>query len=236
MIVVEEGDSIVLITQPDHARFAAELLALWQTEGFPEHPRRKELLFAIREHDNGWREADAAPRVDQASGRPHDFMSFPLASRLEVWVRGSARYRVDHPYSTLVITKHALELHTDLRHESGWEELMESLEEHQAELLDQCGLQESELEVDYRFLAVGDALSLTACNRWTSLTERRGFQWRFEEDVLYLAPFPLAGSTSFRIPARRIPNRPYSGDADLGSELAAAPWGHRDVRVAPDSP
>jgi len=236
MIVVEEGESLLLITQPDHARFAGELLALWQPQGLPEHPRREELLFAIREHDNGWREADAAPRVDSARGRPHDFVSFPLTSRLEVWQRGSDRHSVDHPYPTLLITRHALELHRDLRHEVGWDEFLKGLEERQAELLDQSGLQGSEVAADYRYLAMADVLSLTACNGWTAPAEKWGLQWRYEDNVLYLAPFPLAGSTSFRVPARRIPNRPYSGDADLGSELAAAPWGHQEVRVAPDLP
>ena len=70
VIVVDKGDLLRVITQPDHARFAAELLSLWRADGLPEHPRREQLLFAVREHDNGWREADAAPWVDPATQKP----------------------------------------------------------------------------------------------------------------------------------------------------------------------
>ena len=65
MIVVRRGASLVLVTQSDHAHFAAELLSLWRLDGFPDHPRRDDILFAVREHDNGWREEDAVPRLDE---------------------------------------------------------------------------------------------------------------------------------------------------------------------------
>ncbi|HEX2162583.1 MAG TPA: DUF3891 family protein, partial [Thermoanaerobaculia bacterium] len=75
MIVYDEGEAWRVVTQPDHARFAGELVALWRAHGVPEHPRRDDLLFAVREHDNGWREEDAAPSWNAAAGRPHDFLS-----------------------------------------------------------------------------------------------------------------------------------------------------------------
>jgi len=50
---------------------------------------------------------------------------------------------------------------------------------------------------------------------------------------LRLSPFPLAGATTLQVPCRRIPNRPYRGDADLGGELATARWGELAVRVVP---
>ncbi|HEX3131324.1 MAG TPA: hypothetical protein VH394_28565, partial [Thermoanaerobaculia bacterium] len=54
-----------------------------------------------------------------------------------------------------------------------------------------------------------------------------------EDGTLHLDPLPLAGSTAFRIPCRRIPRRAYRGDADLGGELAGARWEELPVRVAP---
>ena len=43
-----------------------------RADGLPGHPRRGELLFAAREHDNGWTEVDAYPTVDPDTGRPYD--------------------------------------------------------------------------------------------------------------------------------------------------------------------
>src|SRR6187401_2294836 len=90
MIVASGSARHLVITQPDHARFSAELLSLWRA--LADHPRREELLFAVREHDNGWRETDAAPHWDAEQGRPHDFLSLPRTERIELWQRGTARF------------------------------------------------------------------------------------------------------------------------------------------------
>jgi hypothetical protein len=249
MIVVPEDGERLVITQHDHARLAGELLSLWRAGGLPEHPRRGEILFATREHDNGWREADSAPRVDPSTGRPHDFTSVPLAVRAEVWLRGAARYAESWPYGALLVTWHALELHRDHRGDEAWEEeLLAPLEELLAELLKRTGAPREEVRADSRWLALADGLSLAACNRWTQPTESDGHRFAFRpggggthggqpvDGELWLKPFPLAGATTFRVACRRVPDRPYAGDADLGGELAAARWAALRIRVRPAEP
>src|SRR3954465_10111384 len=61
MIVVPAESSFLLVTQPDHAHLAGEILSLWRAGGLPDNPRRDDLLFAAREHDNGWPAAAPAP-------------------------------------------------------------------------------------------------------------------------------------------------------------------------------
>lgn len=232
MIVVDEGGDHLCITQPDHARFAAELLGLWRGDGLPEHPRRRELLFAVREHDNGWRETDAAPRVDPATGRPHDFLTLPDPERLALWRRGVERWAGERPWAAALIAQHALALHRR-RREDPWRELLAQLRERRAELVEAAGVPARELFRDYRLLELADTLSLAACNRWPQPVRRPGLEARFTGGALRIAPFPLAGATTFQLPVRRIPARPYRGDADLGGQLAAARWTTVPVRVTP---
>jgi hypothetical protein len=226
------------ITQPDHARFAGELMALWRADGLPEHPWRDEILFAVREHDNGWRETDAAPHLDRERGRPHDFRSLPLAERLAVWPRAVGRYTEEHPYAALLIAHHAEALYGEHRGE-GFRELFEVLEAQRDRLLEITGGDVGLLERDYAFLDLADRASLAVCNRWTDGVSRElpdgPVEGRFdpETETLHLDPFPLAGSTTFRIPCRHIPAREYTGDADLAVELATARWGEVRVRVTP---
>lgn len=231
MIVVEEGSKLRVITQPDHARFSAQLLELWMMGGLPDHPRRDDLLFAVREHDNGWRESDSAPMVDRVTSRPHDFLTFPEEERLMVWKRGVERYVDARSYSTLLILEHARVLHT--RAEEIWIPYLDELDEMRAELLDELGLEPAELDADYRYLRLTDKLSLTICNRWQQTLRFAGFESRAGDDWLILEPFPFAGATTFRIPARYIPNRPYDSDVDLGTELASARWEVLKVQVKP---
>ena len=231
MIVVPENDKLLLITQPDHAAFSAELLSLWRAEGVPDHPRRTELLFAVREHDNGWRETDAAPHCDPGSRRPYDFISIPREDRIELWERGAARFAGTHAYAALLITRHALNLHAGRRGQEGWGSFLDYLDELSRGLMEETGLSEDEIAADYRFLDRSDALSLAVCTRRSDPFESHGVRARYLDSTLLLDPFPLAGATTFRIPCRRIPDRPYTGDADLGVEMATARWGEMAVRV-----
>jgi hypothetical protein len=232
MIVVDEEDAFFLVTQPDHARFSGELLALWRADGLPAHPRRDDLLFAAREHDNGWREADAAPRWDAARGRPHDFTSLPAADRVEISERGVARYAGSRPYAALLVVRHALQLFGERRGEPVWERLFALLDELEAELFATTGAGEEEVAADYRFLDLADLASLAACGRWQEPFHRYGASGRPAPGRLVLDPFPLAGTTTFAIPCRRVPRRDYAGDAELGGELAAARWERWLVKVA----
>jgi hypothetical protein len=233
MIVYDEGETLLLITQPDHAHFTGELLALWREDGLPDHPRRADLLFAGREHDNGWREADSAPHCDVIRGRPHDFMSIPREERIAIWERGTARFAGSRPYASLLIACHALALHNDRRGEPEWQAFFAYLDELERGLREATGVASEEVAADYPFLDLGDLASLAICNRWSEPFVRHGVHGAFSDGTLHLDPFPLAGATSFTIPCRRIPGRPYRGDADLGGELAAARWGELSVRVAP---
>ncbi len=236
MIVVDGRPELRFVTQPDHAHLAGEILALWRADGLPAHPRRAEILFAGREHDNGWREADAAPRWDAAAGRPRDFLTMATADRIEIWERGTARFAGSHPYASLLIVRHAQALHRDRAGDPAWQDFLAYLDELARGLLAETGAAPDEVESDYRFLDLADLVSLSALNGAPERFLRHGVAGRRESggETVHLSPFPLAGATAFEVPCRRIPSRPYAGDADLGGELAAARWETVRVRLAPD--
>jgi hypothetical protein len=192
MIVVHDGDSLLLVTQNDHAHFSGELLSLWRDDGLPVAPRRDDIVFAGREHDNGWREADSAPRVDAESGEPFGFLSLPAPDRIEIWRRGIQRYRERRPYAALLIHQHAIALHqafwspgrataatrepagADSRQNGAGDEYAELLDEVRASrdrLLQECGIDEATLLADYPLIQLTDAVSLVACRCFTGKRE-----------------------------------------------------------------
>lgn len=246
MIIAPFRGQLLAVTQNDHAHFAGELLALWRADGLPDHPRRPELLFAAREHDNGWAEIDSAPMCS-SSGRALDFMTVSQDTRQEIWRRGTRRYLERDPYAALLIVRHAIHLHRSQRHDPAWSELFAEWDDHVADLLEETGVEEEAVSDDYRWIELCDLLSLAVCNRWTRELECHGVSGGLEPDgegdksgaapggTLVLEPFPLAGATTFRVACRLIPDRRYSGDSDLAIELATARWIHYVVRVAPSA-
>lgn len=241
MIIATTNSGLELTTQPDHAFFAAELLSLWRGDGFPEHPRRAEVLFAVREHDNGWREPDAAPRILPEEGAPMSFFSAPMELRSEIWLRGIDRFATDHPWASLLILEHAYQLHRPHQGEEGWVGFFEALRSRREDLLEPSSSRlscpeedlESELPRDYYFLELADLLSLAVCSRFEGQIERGGYRFEVSGDSLGLDPFPLAGATRFRVRCRQIPKRPYADAIDLAVTLATARWQDREVRVEP---
>jgi hypothetical protein len=233
MIVTATDDGWRCITQPDHARLSHEILRLWRSDGLPTHPRRSALLYAVLEHDNGWQEADAAPRLDPKRGRPHDFMSHPHAERLDVWRRGIDRHRLDHPYVAALILEHARYLHRSRAGSPDWDGFLDELEELRPELLAEAGCDEATLRADYRWLHTADLLSLTACAGWTERFERWDRSGLLEGETLRLTPFPFAGSTAFSVPCRLLPRAAFHSDAELATALALCRWHEWTFRIAP---
>ena len=233
MIVVDQRGDLRVVGQSDHARLAAEVLSLWRADGLPDHARRDELLFAVREHDNGWRETDAAPHVDLETGRPHTFLDLPDRHRMELWDRGTSRFAADHPYSAVLITRHALALLENRRPLPEWVEFLSSIDQRFTGQLDAAGLERSEIEVDYQWLRLADDLSLRACGVLSETFEHPAARVERVAGEISVDPFPLAGATTFSIPCRLIADRRYESDTDLGVALASARWTKFLVRIRP---
>lgn len=233
MICRLRDSELVVFCQTDHAHLSAELLALWRDPFLLEHPRREDLLFAVRRHDNGWQETDAAPALHPDGDRPHDFMSIPAPLRREIWERGCARFAAERPYVALLIAEHALHLlERDDGGKSTEREFLDRLREQRTTLLEISGLAEEELARDYAWLRLADFLSLVICNGWSEPFERGATKGRLEsEKRLRLEPFPYAGATTFRVACRRLAQRPFTGDADLAGALAASRWEEWAVSV-----
>ena len=115
----------LFITQPDHARLAAEAIARWHDDGFATHPRRDVILLAAREHDNGWLEEDEATYLDP-DGVPLDFVSAPLEVRQRLWPRAVDRVAVRDPYAAALIAQHAITVYAHYGNEPGWTAFFES--------------------------------------------------------------------------------------------------------------
>jgi hypothetical protein len=98
MIRRDDGNDWLLVPQIEHAHAAGEIAAAWRPfspfrlgEGLwvseSQFTLPAEVLFAIRHHDDGWREWDAAPQIDVDTGVPRSFLEMPMSVATEIWGR-----------------------------------------------------------------------------------------------------------------------------------------------------
>jgi hypothetical protein len=222
MILRRDGNSWLCIQQVDHAAMAAEIMAEW--DELTTHARRDQILFAVRNHDNGWIEEDAATHVD-GSGEPLDFISVPVPVKHRIWPRAVARFEREHPYEAALIAQHALTVHGQQRPDGAWRPFFDTMEGLRSHMIDRCGIRaNATLDEDYRFVQLGDQLSLIFCNGWSAPFPRHGGRSILRGSTLETTPDPYGGRTvTMSVRARRIPARTYASRDDLRATIAAAP-------------
>jgi hypothetical protein len=226
MIVRDEGETFLLITQPDHARLAEQILAAVRTEPALESDRAV-ILMAAREHDNGWSDVDAEPNVEPATGRPRDFISGPAPLKYEIWLRGIARGAKMNPRVGALIAEHALTVYGYRRGIPDWEPFFQSITTMRDDLLEQIGAMTGSprelFERQYRCVHLGDSLSLQFCSGWSGPNTTLEYQTTLQNRALLIDPDPFDGATlALRVLGRRIPARRYHDDGELRDALATA--------------
>jgi hypothetical protein len=243
MIVTPTNAGSRLVTQSDHARLAAEMLSLFRLPELVGHPRRELLLRAVREHDNGWWEADSAPRLAESRSTARDFRDFPPDLRQEIWRRGAERYAADSPYLAALLAAHYLRLLRPFGDQPSWSEFRAELAVRQEEWLAAAGESPETAAVDDPWMELSDSLSLAACTGDPAFLALAG--WRAavgsaaggaagDETVeLRLEPFPLAGATSFVLPCRVLGEGLFASESALGVALLSTPWRRLRVRLVP---
>jgi hypothetical protein len=220
LIVRTLDDRIQLITQPDHAHVARAVME--RCAPLSTRPRRDDILLAIAEHDNGWTEEDAAPRVDPATGHIFDFVTAPAHVRQMVWPRGVGRLAANR-WAAALVAQHAITIYDRFRSDPEWTPFFTRMQEMRDTLLHASGLSLDELLGDYGFVRLADLLSLAFCTGWKD--EHRFGKWavqlfdtrvRVTPDAFGDAEIPIA------IDAREVPNRTFRSDADLHREIERA--------------
>jgi hypothetical protein len=225
MIVRDDGASFLLITQPDHARLARDIVAAMRTEPALDGAGRDTVLFATLEHDNGWIEVDAAPTVDSATGRPCDFINGPAHVKHELWPRGIRRAARSDPRAGALIAQHAITVYNYRAAEPGWAPFFGPITALRDDLLQQVGAADGPareaFDREYRCVRLGDVFSLQFCNGWTEPHETFGYRSTLDGSHLLIQPDPFAGAVvPLRVMARRIPAVLYASDAELRAAMA----------------
>ncbi len=212
MIVRKLADSLLLIRQHDHGQISGEFARHWRTSLQPESPT----LYAISEHDVGWRELDDEVRFNPETDSPYSFIDYPLEPKLQAYGDGLDRIEAAEPYAGYLCSMHYSSFARDSQ-EPAAIEFREKETIRRARIKDHLPEKWLEnAEYNFRLLQLCDDLSL-----FVSLNEpgentfpwyRDGFRFLGEkitpvwqdERTLSLTPNPFDESFELAIPYRLI--------------------------------
>ena len=222
VIVRERADSFLLVDQHEHGLVSGEFARRWVDGPVP----RESTLFAVENHDVGWRGPDGEVLWNEEAGRPYSFLDYPLGLKLPAQRLGIELVEERDAYAGCLCSMHYA------RFLAGAEE-PEAVGFYRREMERQERLREGmsageleNLERNFRFLRLCDGLSL-----FLFLYEPgeagyppptpEGFQLdgtRFElrwedEKSVRLEPFPLAEPFGVSVPYREVgkDRRPLGG-------------------------
>ena len=159
MIVRERPDSFVLFEQHHHGLVSGEFARHWAAQ----IPDREAALYAIANHDVGWRELDETVRWNDETGRPYSFLDYPVGPKLRAYANGLDYVQAHSPYAACLCSMHYGSFVRDARREP-------EIYFRQAEAARRRGIEatlsEEEiggLEYNFRLLQLCDDLSLFVC-------------------------------------------------------------------------
>ncbi len=194
MILRPHGSNRLAITQPDHAALAGRIVGAWRANGLPESPRRDDVLLAVAEHDNGWREIDDSLLVDPATGAVRDFMTVPAHVKRSVWSRAIARLAAT-PYAAALVAHHASHVYGRYRSDETWLPFFAEMDASRDRILrDVPVVTRDDFLADYVVLRIGDLASLAFCTAGTMLGGEFGYTVRLDGTRVVITPDPFEGA------------------------------------------
>ena len=231
MIRRNEGDHWLLIEQAVHARLAGDIAAAWGGPNVAPVPNLDGLAEAITHHDDGWKEWDAAPQIDPVSGIPRDFTEMPMRDATAIWTRSieicttesraSGRWASEHFRWLARQAVQNRESHEDRAAAAAFIDEQLSLFPEQITRETDSTILPPDSGVSW--LQLFDRLSLRLCCDLPpspgpvllpgggTLTTDFG-----SPQAPVFEPFPfLREQVDFTVPARRVPARRYSTDAEF---------------------
>lgn len=213
MIVRERAGSFVLVDQHDHGLVSGEFARRWSERPVPQEPT----LHAVANHDVAWRGPDREVLWNEASGRPHSFLDYPLGPKLEAQRRGIDLVEGHDPYAGCLCSMHYARFAAGSEDPAaaGFVEAETARQERLRRVMSPT--ERENLERNFRFLRLCDGLSLYLFlygpgEAGYPPPTPEGFELdgvRYEviwqgEHAVRLDPFPLTGPFDVSVPYREV--------------------------------
>ncbi len=163
MIIRERSDEIVMIAQHDHAQLSGVFAKQWPKDSFTGINLRKNVEFAIREHDRAWIPLDKCPFWNQQTEAPFSFMDFPGPPKFVFYKQGIDETEKIDSYAAMLCSHHYGRFaENDSSVEANDFRDQEGMRQMKIRSSIAC-FSESDFQFHYELLSFTDTLSLFVC-------------------------------------------------------------------------
>lgn len=163
MIIRDQNDHFIFISQVDHAFLSGEILKQLHS-AYLEHTSYKDsVIYAAYQHDCGWEAFDRQPFWNDQAKQPYSFIDFPPIPKTVLYTQGIQQVQEKDSYASLLCSEHYKRFLTEVplpeakafvQQEAKRQEWLISKMEHFAKDM---------FEMDYTLLQFADSLSLFMC-------------------------------------------------------------------------
>ncbi|MGA9290273.1 MAG: DUF3891 family protein [Anaerobacillus sp.] len=176
MIVYENGDSFVMISQHDHALLSGQFARGLKEAYWPNLLAHEDVLLAIKEHDRGWIPLDEVPFWNDRRQAPYSFLDFPLATKLTFYQKGIEEIGSQTSYGAYLCSKHYQSFFNGANSNQAIS-FYNSEESRQINLRETFEIPESLLTFHFQLLQFCDDLSLYACFQEPGVSKEDEISW-----------------------------------------------------------
>lgn len=179
MIIREQAQHFIMIEQHEHARLSGEIASRLLPELFIKDTYKKDVLYAIYEHDRAWIRVDQVPIWNDKEKEPYYFVNYPYPVKLKMYQAGIEEVEEHSPYAAYLVSHHFTQF-PDIQ--NGTDEFSIAFceeEEHRQQRLRRAAAPQEAEVVDQhsRLLEFCDDLSLYVCMNEPGVTKQEEHPW-----------------------------------------------------------
>jgi len=244
MIRRKDSEGWILVSQHDHAVLAGEIIALWGNGVFSPPRPFEEVVFAVREHDSGWKSWDSRPKINPENGYPANFMEMESGDQYGIWKGSYLGHAKERPYASSLVALHFSRFNEKSLNKNPGNGSAKLLEREIREFVsgnlgieiesDEMNALPLDVKINLRFVQVGDIISLTLCHGWYDM-DIKDVPVNYEGDAATIKmsssdgfnftmdPYPFAAPViKCSVPAVRLEQKTFESDDDLRRALKDA--------------
>ncbi|WP_188207394.1 DUF3891 family protein [Alkalibacillus aidingensis] len=251
MIVSEHHNDFEMVKQHDHAIISGEAAKHWKAELFIGDFLRREVEYAIKNHDCAWIPLDQSPIWNSKKNAPHSFMDYPLIPKIEHYSQGIDQVEEQSEYAVILCSQHYLSFFDKDSTDSTISMFISREIERQRRIKELMSTQVPERITRFHFhlLQFCDDLSLYLCLNKPGVPKeqehpmfKNGFRQEFpgidnriearwlDEQTISVNPNPFIEVFTVQIPYKTV-RKDLIQEQGLSQAYQIAPEKHREVTI-----